>query len=915
MKQDRIKTSDRLLKNSRAAASLAAFCLILSNAFPQLAPKPSAAAAPPDPVGDVTTLSPFVVDTSRDVGYQATDTLQGGRIATALDHTPAAISVLTREFLDDIGATSFMTAAIWTTNASLQNQNSNFAEFQVNFRGVGSGLQTINYFVFQNASDSYNTERLEFTRGPNAIMFGNGNLSGIPTTFTKQAHFVDFTQVQLRGDSYGGYRSTIDENRQFMNGRAAVRMNLVFQKDPRWRANSRNDRQGIAVTTTFKLGDSADFRIEGEFGATQRSWGDSNFLDYVSGWDGRTTYAGSGPAPNTNGTGLVVNGVDANTDYLVYDPSNPNAGVQNMKGQYTTIGSGLALLPNQTRSYIANFPVGPSRTYNLQPPNSNMHNEYYMYSAYLEKQFGRDLFLQVAANADRYRRVLQGGTWTSLSVDVNQALPSGLPNPHYLGVYSDVNATIYPQWNPSFDLRFLGTYKYSNRWMRQQISALVSENYANYHETYFQQEHLNNPADANLQDTANLVYQRRYLGQAVSYADFTYPVTSNGLSVGMYQNEYFSIPTRTYAEQLAAVGDYFGGKLTTIFGLRHDANKRTTYSNSINPDNSLKVTGAFQSDKATRGSAGFVYYPVPWIGPFANYSESYSLPALGNPLFDGSQGPPTYGRGKEAGLQLKLLDGRVQGRISYYDSHESGRLVNAPNFAQINDIYRKQNDTADILTGSGRRDTQTLNAKGFEGEFTANLTSQWRALLNFGIPKAFQNNAYPQLKAYYTAHIASWTAASVDPTLSAATRSAITQDIVRINQGIENAHDGRAVNGSMKYRANFYNNYTFRGDTLKHLSIGGGVNVFGPQVIGNVTGDSFNYIYQKEYMLGSADIIYRNQIGGVRYKVQLNVTNLFNYNGLFYQNVTRPSGLTYDVPNGFYLVDPRKVILSTTFDF
>ncbi len=450
MKIDCIQNKNRFDRKTKVVAILAALLVSLPSAFSQQAAPPTlTAATPPSDAADVIVLSPFQVNTSRDTGYQAVDTLEGGRIATSLDHTPAAISILTREFLDDIAATSFMSAAIWTTNASLQNQNSNFADFQINFRGVGSGLQTVNYFVFQNASDSYNTERLEFTRGPNAIMFGNGNLSGIPTTFTKQAHFMNFTQVQMRGDSYGGYRTTVDENRQFMNGRAAIRVNLLYQQDPRWRDNSRNDREGLAITSTFKIGDTADFRIEGEVGAGQKSWGDSNFLDYSSDWDGKTTYAGRGaPAPNTNGTGLVLNGSDANTDYLVYDPSLPNPGIQNMKGFYTTSGSGLAILPDQTRSYISNFPVGPSKTYNLQPLNSSLHNEYYMYSAYLEKQFGHDLFVQIAANIDDYRRVLEGGTWTSLSVDVNQTLPNGSPNPHYLGVFSDVNVIRYPQWDP-----------------------------------------------------------------------------------------------------------------------------------------------------------------------------------------------------------------------------------------------------------------------------------------------------------------------------------------------------------------------------------------------------------------------------------------------------------------------------------
>src|SRR3954469_10929805 len=49
-------------------------------------------------------LSPFEVRTDKDTGYTATSTLAGSRLNTSLRDPPAAISVFTKEFLDDIGA-------------------------------------------------------------------------------------------------------------------------------------------------------------------------------------------------------------------------------------------------------------------------------------------------------------------------------------------------------------------------------------------------------------------------------------------------------------------------------------------------------------------------------------------------------------------------------------------------------------------------------------------------------------------------------------------------------------------------------------------------------------------------------------------------------------------------------------------
>src|SRR5688500_15184578 len=60
----------------------------------------STSAAGQDPV----TLNPFEVVSDRDVGYTATATMAGSRLNTLLKDTPASISVLTAEFLSDIGA-------------------------------------------------------------------------------------------------------------------------------------------------------------------------------------------------------------------------------------------------------------------------------------------------------------------------------------------------------------------------------------------------------------------------------------------------------------------------------------------------------------------------------------------------------------------------------------------------------------------------------------------------------------------------------------------------------------------------------------------------------------------------------------------------------------------------------------------
>ena len=142
-----------LLKNF--ALGLAA---LLAPAFGQTNPTPAPAAE------EAVVLSPFEVNSSKDVGYVATSSLAGGRTEMSLKHTAAAISVFTREFLDDIGSESLTSVAMWGLNMDpkIDGNTGLQGEYTVNFRGLGSSFPSRNYFVWYVDSDSYVTERYEF---------------------------------------------------------------------------------------------------------------------------------------------------------------------------------------------------------------------------------------------------------------------------------------------------------------------------------------------------------------------------------------------------------------------------------------------------------------------------------------------------------------------------------------------------------------------------------------------------------------------------------------------------------------------------------------------------------------------------------------------------------------------------------
>src|SRR5205807_1630810 len=105
----------RIFVALRTVGPLAASLL----AFGQTAPadQSSMSAAAPSP-SEAVVLSPFEVTTARDVGFVANSSLAGGRLAGELKDTPAAYSVLTREFIDALGIVDLIEASNWTVNSN-----------------------------------------------------------------------------------------------------------------------------------------------------------------------------------------------------------------------------------------------------------------------------------------------------------------------------------------------------------------------------------------------------------------------------------------------------------------------------------------------------------------------------------------------------------------------------------------------------------------------------------------------------------------------------------------------------------------------------------------------------------------------------------------------------------------------------
>lgn len=143
-------------------------------------------------------LSPFTIDASEDTGYTATSTLAGTRIRTDLKDLGSAISVVTTELMGDISATDASTLLSYTANTEVGGYQGNFSGGETNnvgrvmqtdartnpqlnqrVRGLGNADLTRGFFLTDIGFDSYNTDRVEVSRGPNSLLFGIGSPGGV----------------------------------------------------------------------------------------------------------------------------------------------------------------------------------------------------------------------------------------------------------------------------------------------------------------------------------------------------------------------------------------------------------------------------------------------------------------------------------------------------------------------------------------------------------------------------------------------------------------------------------------------------------------------------------------------------------------------------------------------------------------
>ncbi len=229
---------------------------------------------------DAVLLSEFKVSTSSTSAYQAKEANSAGRIRQALNETPQSITVITRDFMEDIGTGRALDAMKFSASVT-EGQFPNRLD-RLTIRGFqqdpAQQSQFVDGFRFTAISAGFNAdssvlERIEIVKGPNAIIAAAGSPGGSINFILKSPKFNDATSLKIQVGQYLSNRIEADKTGPISFGKikAAYRMVAMATDSKGYQGNQLARTYIAAPSFTVLLGDSTELTVKSFFMKTRVS--------------------------------------------------------------------------------------------------------------------------------------------------------------------------------------------------------------------------------------------------------------------------------------------------------------------------------------------------------------------------------------------------------------------------------------------------------------------------------------------------------------------------------------------------------------------------------------------------------------------------------------------------------------------
>lgn len=222
--------------------------------------------------GTATTLTPVTVvgsvredPTAPTTGYLARRGLTGSKTDTPNIEIPQAISVITRDQMQDQGVAPALQDALRYTPGLIGTRGVNLTDDSFNMRGFAAGLATTsNTPVFRDGMrqspamyastvEPYGIERIEVMRGPGSVLFGQVTPGGLINVTTKRPTDTPLREIELQGGSHDHKQVGIDLGGPLDDdGVWSYRVTAMARDADTQTDYIPNDRQYIAPALTWR---------------------------------------------------------------------------------------------------------------------------------------------------------------------------------------------------------------------------------------------------------------------------------------------------------------------------------------------------------------------------------------------------------------------------------------------------------------------------------------------------------------------------------------------------------------------------------------------------------------------------------------------------------------------------------------
>ena len=990
-------------------------------------------------------LSPFVVDTSKDSGYTATNTLSGSRLNNSLLETPASISVLTLEFLEDIGATDLKDAVEYSMNAGndiggggaqvgASTGNGVVGNpYNIQIRGYRNAVATRDYFPTVLASESFNIDRIEVARGPNSMVFGVGGPGGIINTTVKSALLgSSITDVTALVGTWNHFRSTLDINRELVDGKLAVRFNALYKESAGWKDFARDDQQRGALAVTYRPFQNTVVKIHTEFGNLEqnrvRPWLP---VDDISTWEEQGSFYipfGTPESPwdandasysqvRVASGGNPANGLEQDlSSGMAFERRTAHLGTPGilmttgpLAGKYVWVGTRNA----GQRYYRTSYNVGIAgfntpkfmedesklpKTANPIGSGAVNYNDYKIISGSIDQKIGENLNLNLTVSkseSDIRNNRPFGFNQISYKLDVTSTLPTFTSDGFYNGTFDGpdttgqgngalnlnqavanpfVGSTIVT-YLPTYaltdadqdDIRFSASYHLDlGKAGDHTLMAFAQRSETSNETQTFNEGNVsaNRPNSGWAYSTDNFPGRSThidYFGVNESQRGVPDPFSNPLPSSIMWGNPDYAFEdgwlmynwskgvTTIDSVAFAAQSKFLGDSLITTIGARKD--KVEIVNSSVVRDGGqgwlavgLGDPSPPQEEEGTTYSMGAVYHipTLDWLSVYGNKSTNFQ-PQSGAQAFEdenlrsGMEIGALEGEGLDYGFKFRLFDGRVHATLGKYKVEQSNAStgydgnINTYIGAIWTTILNDGPDTVETDGNSanghnvGGSDTRGQSSEGFEFEVTANPTDNWRVSFNVSKSDNAVSDVAGKIGDYIGKHRSEWETWRSTPYDTGRSPGFLGNNTVGdlidgldALVGVMKASEGVTEVNIRPWNANLFTAYTFDDGILNGLTVGGGFNYRGEQILGVNPATLDHPVAEvfkgNAYYLTNAMLAYDFDYKGLGVRLQLNVNNLLDNDEkqVLASNYNTVSG---QLEPFYYYLTPREVRLSAKISF